>query len=342
MNLAKMALAACLFAPSLPAAAETFDLQSVNALNSPIIGQSPVNWADMVRTMTNGEVDVKVHGAGELVPPLEVLNMVSSGAIPMGYDWIGYWSDAMPTALLLASMPFGPTPEQAMGWMYAGGGMEILQKAYDPFNVKVIPCHIGLSEAAGWYNREINTIEDFQGLKIRIAGLGAQVISRLGASPQLLPAGEIYLSLETGRLDAAEFSMPLVDEGFGFQDVADYYYFPGWHQPSSWSSILISMPVWDGFTSDQQTSMVDACRANVMQSFGEQLGAQVDALARIEEAGAEIRNFSPEILDRLREESIIVLEETAAGNELLSEAYASLKAYVEATNGYTSLQSLGQ
>ena len=191
-------VAALSAAATAPAAAESYDLQSTFGLNVPSIGPSPQLWADDVRAMTGGAVDVTVHGAGDFVPPFEVFNTVSSGAIPMGFDWIGYWAETVPVANLVGSMPFGPSPDVAIAWMFEGGGLEIIQKAYDPHRIKIIPCHMVVPEAGGWFSREINSVEDLKGLNMRIAGLGGLAMARLGANTQLVPAGEIYVSLETG------------------------------------------------------------------------------------------------------------------------------------------------
>jgi len=145
------------------ASAEKFDLQSVFGLQVPSIGPSPQKWAEKVELMTGGDVEIDVHGAGEFVPPFEVFDAVSSGAIPMGFDWIGYWAEKIPVANLVGSMPFGPTPDVALAWMFKGGGLEIIQKAYDPFNVKVLPCHLVVPEAGGWFNKEITSPDDLVG-----------------------------------------------------------------------------------------------------------------------------------------------------------------------------------
>lgn len=322
------------------AMAESFDLQSVFGLNVPSIGPSPVNWAEKVRLMTAGEIDIKVHGAGDFVPPFEVFGAVSSGAIPMGFDWIGYWAESIPVANLVGSMPFGPTPEIALGWMFEGGGVEIIQKAYDAHGVKVIPCHLVVPEAGGWFSKDINTVEDLRGLNMRIAGLGGQALAKLGANTQLVPAGEIYVSLETGRIDAAEFSAPQLDKGFGFQNIVKSYYFPGWHQPSSWDSIIINMDVWNGFTPEQQTIMVEACKANITENMADQLNAQIEAVEEIEAAGVEIKRFPDEVLAAMREAANEVMQEEAAKDPIFKEAYESLTAYIERTARWAELQAL--
>ncbi|MBJ3774166.1 TRAP transporter substrate-binding protein [Acuticoccus mangrovi] len=335
-----VAMLAAMAGAASPAAAESFDLQSVFGLQVPSIGPSPQLWADRVALMTDGDIEIDVHGAGEFVPPFEVFGAVSSGAIPMGFDWIGYWAETIPVANLIGSMPFGPTPDVALSWMFEGGGLEIIQKAYDAHNVKVIPCHLVVPEAGGWFNKEINTPEDFKGLNMRIAGLGGKALARLGANTQLVPAGEIYVSLETGRIDATEFSAPQLDIGFGFQKIVKNYYFPGWHQPSSWDSIIINMDVWNGFDEETQAIMVEACKANITYNLADQLRAQSEAIAKIREAGVTVRRFPDEVLAALREASTEVMEEEAEKDAIFKEAYESLVNYIDKVGEWDTLQAL--
>lgn len=339
MHLAAAALAASV-AMTGHAHAQSLDLQSVFGLNVPSIGESPVKWAERVKLMTNGEIDIKVHGAGDFVPPFEVFGAVSSGAIPMGFDWIGYWAESIPVANLVGSMPFGPEPDVALGWMFEGGGLEIIQKAYDPHGVKVIPCHLVVPEAGGWFNKDINSVEDLKGLNMRIAGLGGQALARLGANTQLVPAGEIYVSLETGRIDAAEFSAPQLDLGFGFQNIVKNYYFPGWHQPSSWDSIIINMEVWNGFSEQQQNILVEACKANITENMADQLNQQIKALEEIEKAGVKVKRFPDEVLAAMRKAAAEVMNEEAGKDPIFKEAYESLTAYVDRVSRWGDLQAL--
>jgi TRAP-type mannitol/chloroaromatic compound transport system substrate-binding protein len=322
------------------ASAQSFDLQSVFGLQVPSIGPSPGKFAERVALMTNNKVKIKVHGAGELVPPFEVFGAVSTGAIPMGFDWIGYWADQIPVANLVGSMPFGPSPELFLGWMFKGGGLEIIQKAYDKHNVKVIPCHLVVPEAGGWFNKEIRTVDDLKGLNMRIAGLGAKAMARLGANTQLIPSGELYVSLERGRIEATEFSAPQLDAGFGFQKIAKHYYFPGWHQPASWDSIIINGDVWKGLGPDVQKVFVEACHANITYNMYDQLGAQVDAIEKIEAAGVKVDRFPEPVLDALRQASREVLEEEAGKDPLFKEAYQSMTAYMKRVGRWHELQAL--
>ncbi|MCE8020520.1 TRAP transporter substrate-binding protein [Halomonas sp. MCCC 1A11036] len=322
------------------AAQQTYELQNVFGLQVPSIGPSPQIWADRVELMSDGRISVNVHGAGDFVPPFEVFEAVSMGALDMGFDWIGYWADRIPVANLVGSMPFGPDPETFLAWMFEGGGLEIIQKAYDPHNVKILPCHLVLSEAGGWFNKEINSVEDLQGLNMRIAGLGARAVAELGANTMMIPAGEVYVSLERGRIDAAEFSLPQLDIGLGLYEVADYYYFPGWHQPASWDSILINMDVWNGLDESDQEIMQEACHAHIAYNLHDQLNAQMDAIEKIEESGVEIRRFPDDVLDALREASEQVIRQQATRDEIFNEAYESIRAYQERLNRWQELQYL--
>ena len=175
---------------------------------------------------------------------------------------------------------------------------------------------------------------------MRIAGLGGTTLAKLGANTQLVPAGEIYVSLETGRIDAAEFSAPQLDKGFGFQKIVKNYYFPGWHQPSSWDSIIVNMDVWNGFSEDQQKIMVEACKANIAENMADQLNAQVAAVEEIEAAGVNIKRFPDEVLEAMRTAANEVLQEEAAKDPIFKEALDSLTAYIERTSRWAELQAL--
>jgi TRAP-type mannitol/chloroaromatic compound transport system substrate-binding protein len=326
--------------PGSALSATNIDVASTFPKNMVYLGEGAERLAELLKEVSQGEIRMRVHGAGDLVPALEVFNAVSSGAIQAGWDWVGYWAGTVPVTGIIGAMPFGPGPEVFLGWMYEGGGLEILQKAYDPYNVQVFPCHLTAPEAGGWYQKEINKPEDFQGLRIRISGLGGKVLNKLGASSQLIPGGEIYLALERGRIDATEFSLPIIDKTLGFADIAKYYYFPGWHQPSSWNSLIINKSTWDEFSEEQQAQVWAACKANIVWSIASAPGAQADVLAELKEKGVDIRRFPDEVLEVLRDTSRQVLEEEAKTDPIFKEAYESLTAYMEKATSWHDLQRL--
>ncbi|WP_336366348.1 TRAP transporter substrate-binding protein [Marinobacter sp. C2H3] len=304
------------------------------------IGEGAVRFAKELETVTDGKVKLDVHDPGDLVPAFEVFNSVSSGAIPAGWDWIGYWAGTVPVTNLYGALPFGPTPEAFMSWMWAGDGTKILQSAYDQYNVKVLPCFISPQETGGWYNKEINSIEDFKGLRMRISGLGAKVLNKFGASTQLIPGGEIYLALERGRIDATEFSVPQVDQLMGFDEIAKYYYFPGWHQSASWFSFLINKDVWNQYDDATKAKFETACRATLQWSMAEAPAEQMRVVHKLEAKGVQVKRFPDSVLKELHKGWDEVREEEMKNNPLFKQAYESLMEHTKLVNDWYQLQAI--
>lgn len=322
------------------ASARDLDVASTFPEDMLYLGDALTYFGESLERVTGGELGVNIHGAGELVPALEVFSAVRQGAIEAGYDWMAYWGGEIPVANLAGSLPFGPEPLTFADWMWEGEGMEIIQGAYDQHNVKVLPCVVVPAEPAGWFNKEINTPEDFEGLRMRIGGLGGRALAKLGASPQTIAGGEVYVSLDRGRIDAAEFSLPAIDETLQLNDAADYYYFPGWHQPASFNSVLINMDVWNDFDETQQDQVTAACRSTLLWSMTNAIQHQAEAITRLEEAGVEVRRFPEPVLDALREATDEVIAEEMERDETFREAYESLSAHVERADRWYDLQDM--
>jgi len=246
------------------ATAVTIDMASTFPKDMIFLGDGPKYFAKTIEEITQGDVKIKIHGAGDLVPALEVLNAVSSGAVAASYDWEGYWGGVVPVANLVGALPFGPQPDVLAGWIWEGGGRQIVQKAYDKLNVVSLPCVIVPAEPAGWFNKEIKSVDDINGLRMRIGGLAARAMAKVGVSTQIIPGGEVFVSLERGRIDAAEFSLPSIDQSIQLQKAGKYYYFPGWHQPSSINSIKFNKGVWEKFTDLQRQQIEAACRSSFL------------------------------------------------------------------------------
>ncbi len=301
-------------------------------------GESVHRLNETLQEISSGELKLEIFGAGEIVPALEVFDAVSANAVAAGWDWIGYWANKVPVTGIIGSMPFGPPPDVYIAWLYAGGGRGILQKAYDKHDLWAIPCHMTLQEAGGWFNKEINSIEDFRGLKMRISGLGGKILNRVGASTQLIPGGEVYLALERGRIEATEYALPEIDDALGFSRIARYYYFPGWHQPTSLNTLVINRSVWEEYTQQEQLMFETACRVNFLWSYTNGAVRQPDFLSKFEEQGVQIRRFSDEVLDALRDASRTVLEEEAAKDPYFREAYDSIRAFSAKVNRWYEIQ----
>ncbi|NQV65113.1 MAG: ABC transporter substrate-binding protein, partial [SAR86 cluster bacterium] len=195
--------------------------------NLPGLGVAPVRMAEMISTMSNGRLNITVYGAGELVPAMGVFDAVSLGNVEMGHGAAYYWKGKLPAASFFTAVPFGLTAQEMNGWLLHGGGMALWEELYAPFNL--IPLAGGNTgvQMAGWFNKEINSLEDLQGLKMRIGGFGGTIIGKIGGVPQNIPGGEIYQALEKGTIDAVEWVGPYDDQKLGFNKVAPYYYYPG-------------------------------------------------------------------------------------------------------------------
>ncbi|NHI02114.1 TRAP transporter substrate-binding protein [Oceanimonas sp. MB9] len=333
-----MALSALAVTPALAEGPKQLDVASTFGTKN-YLGQGAMKLAQELEVATGGEVKLRIHEPGDLVPPLEVFNSVSSGAVTAGWDWMGYWAGAIPLSALYGGLPFGPSPEVFMSWVWDGEGLDLIQKAYDPYGVKVLPCMVSLQETGGWYNQRIESPEDFEGLSMRIAGFGAKVLSKLGASTQLVPGNEIYLALERGRVKAAEFSTPRVDIDMGFEEVAEFYYFPGWHQGANWNSLLINKATWDQYSDERKAQFETACRANVQWSMSQQIPSQVAAMEEFEAKGVKILRFPDPVIDALKAAWDEVREEELNNSPELQEAYASLMKHAAVYEKWNSLQS---
>lgn len=325
---------------SFAAGPKRIDVASTFATNN-LLGAGAKYFGEQVNIATDGKVSFRVYEPGELVPPFEVFNAVSSGSIDAGWDWMGYWAGNIPLLNLYGALPFGPTPEAFASWMWAGDGTKFIQAAYDEHNIKVMPCFISPQETGGFYNKEINSVNDLKGLRFRISGLGARVLNKFGASTQLIPGGEIYLALERGRIDGAEFSVPQVDEVMGFNDVTKYYYFPGWHQSASWFSFIINKKVWNKYTKQQQAQFETACRSTLAWSMTEAPPEQMKAIARMKQAkDFEVRRFNTETLKELEKAWQEVVAEEMEKNPRFKEAYESLQAHAKIIDEWYELQEL--
>ena len=199
--------------------------------NYPGLGMAPERIADLVEEMSDGQMKITVYGAGEQVPAFGVFDAVSSGSHQMGHSGGYFWKGKVPAAQFFTSVPFGLTADEINAWVNHGGGLELWREIYEPFNIYPIPAGNTGTQMFGWFNKEINSLEDIKGLKMRIPGIGGEVLKEAGGIPVTLPGGELFTALQTGVIDATEWVGPYNDLTFGFHQAAKYYYYPGWHEP---------------------------------------------------------------------------------------------------------------
>lgn len=300
--------------------------------NFPGLGTGPEKFAEMVESMSGGRLRIEVYGGGELVPALGVFDAVSSGAVEMGHSGAYYIKGKIPSAPFFSSIPFGMNVQELNAWIYYGGGLELWREAYAPFNVIPFPGGNTGVQMAGWFNKEINEIEDLRGLKMRIPGLAGEVFSRAGGTAVNIAGGDIYSSMQTGVIDATEWVGPYNDRAVGLQEVAQYYYYPGWHEPGSMLELTVNQDAWNRLPEDLQAIVEVAARAVNGDMLDEYTAGNSAALAELVAAGVEPRPLPEHVLDWLRVAAQEYYDEQAAEDPLFAKIYASFQAFQQQTS----------
>jgi len=291
------------------------------------LGASGKFFKNELKKISNGTFNVKYFEPKALVPTFEIFEAVGKGSIDAGWASSGFWAGKIPAASFFAAVPFGPGAGEYMAWIDYGGGKELWDEMYKPYNVKGIACGIVAPEAGGWFRKEINTVEDMKGLKMRIFGLGAQVLEKMGASTQLLAPGDIFPALERGTLDATEFSQPAIDLKLGFAQVAKYYYFPGWHQQTTFLELLVNLDKWNALTDNQRAQVNTICRANIQATLAEGEAIQFDAIKKLKSQGVQVKRWSKNILDKFEAGWKEVVAEESAKDKDFKRVWESLQAF---------------
>ncbi|MDJ0877122.1 MAG: TRAP transporter substrate-binding protein [Halieaceae bacterium] len=303
--------------------------------NFPGLGRGPENFARRVDEMSGGRLRVQVYGGGEIVPPFGVFDAVSQGVAEIGHGAGYYWTGKVPSAVFFTAVPFGFTADEASAWMHYGGGLELWRKAYAPFNL--IPMAGGNSgvQMAGWFNKEINSIEDLQGLKMRIPGLGGEVFSRAGGVAVTMPGGELYTSLQTGVIDATEWVGPYNDLAMGLHEVAEYYYYPGWQEPGPVLEFIVNKDAFNALPADLQAIVEGAARAINQDMLDEYTARNNRALTELVEVhGVKLRRLPDDVIIALKQAAREAVEELAASDPMAAEAYASFSEFYEGVKNY--------
>jgi TRAP-type mannitol/chloroaromatic compound transport system substrate-binding protein len=275
-------------------------MQSWFPTKLPHVGTQAVDISKKIKAVSGGNIQIQVFEPGALIPPGECFDAVSNGAVNVCWGVSGYYYGKHPALAIFSAVPFGPKWPEMLAYFYYGGGKEQYEEIYARNNIKGIMCGGTVAEASGWFRKEIKTVDDLKGMKMRIFGLGAKVVEKLGVSAQLIPAGDIFPALELGTIDAAEFAMPAVDLQLGFHQVAKHYYFPGWHQPATLYEIIINMDKWKELSKTQQAQVEMMCGDNVRQAIAEGEAKQAAALKAIQAKGVTAHEWSPEIMKALR------------------------------------------
>lgn len=308
---------------------ETFNWKMVTAWpkNYPGLGTSAERLAERINRMSDGRLTVKVYAAGELVPPMEVFDTVSRGTAEMGHSTAYYWKGKTDTAQFFTSVPFGLSAIEMNAWLHKGGGLALWEEAYAPFGVK--PFAIGNSgmQMGGWFNKEINRIDDLKGLKIRTPGLGGEVFDRLGATTVNLPGSEVFTALQTNAIDASDWVSPFNDLAFGLHKAAKYYYYPGWQEPQAVLELIINQHAWDSLPADLQAIVTEAARSGNADMLDDFTWNNARALAELKSSGVQLRRFPDAVLEAMQAESTKVLDDLASSSDLNQRIWQSMQAF---------------
>lgn len=313
-------------APAAPAPAETIEWKMVTTWpkNFPGLGTGANQLAELIGQMSGGRINVKVYGAKELVGALEIFDAVSRGTAEMGHGAAYYWKGKTRAAQFFAAVPFGLTAQEMNSWLYHGGGMELWEEIYAEFGL--IPGAAGNTgvQMGGWFNREINSVDDLKGLKMRIPGLGGEVLKRAGGTPVLLPGGEIFPSLQSGAIDATEWVGPYNDLAFGLHKAAKFYYYPGWHEPGTTLECFINKEAFEKLPEDLQVIVRNAIRVANQDMLADFTAKNNRALEQlVNEQGVELRQFPDEVLTAIKELSDAVVAEEAAKDPMSKKVFDS-------------------
>ena len=305
--------------------------------NFPGLGTGAENLAKLITNLSNNRIKVKVFGANELVPPLEVFDFVSKGGAELGHSGAYYWKGKSQACQFFSSVPFGMNSQEMNAWLYYGDGIKLWEKLYDKFNLIPRPAGNTGVQMGGWFNKKINSVNDLKGLKMRIPGLGGEVLSRAGGTPVTLAGSEIFTALQTGVIDATEWVGPYNDRAFGLHKAAKYYYYPGWHEPGPTIECMINKDKYNGLPDDLKLVIDIACKAINLDMLSDYTAKNNLALQFLKSEDISILKFPNEVLTKLKVISDEILKEISLTDDITNEVYKSYTSFKENVEPWTNI-----
>jgi TRAP-type mannitol/chloroaromatic compound transport system substrate-binding protein len=294
----------------------------------PVLQHGAERFADNIKAMSNGRLDIKVYAGGELIPPLQTFDAVSQGTVEMGHGSAYYWAGKVPEAQFFSTVPFGMTARGMNAWLYDGGGLELWREVYKPFHVIPFPLGNTGVQMGGWFNKEINSLADIKGLKMRIPGLGGKVFAKAGGNPILLAGSEVYTSLERKTIDATEWIGPYHDQRLGLHRAAKHYYYPGWHEPGTVLELTVNERAWNTLPADLQAIVSNAAQAENVRMLSEMEQKNLSALAELRQRDdIQIQHFPDDVLQKLKVLTNETLLEEAEKDPKFKRVYEAYQAF---------------
>jgi TRAP-type mannitol/chloroaromatic compound transport system substrate-binding protein len=335
----------------------TAAVAGAGALAAPALAQGTVNWRmassfpktldaiygpaeqfiKRIAQLTGGRFVIRQYAAGEVVPGLQVMDAVQAGTVEIGHTPAYYYFGKDPTFAFDCAVPFGLTSRQQTAWMEAGGGRELLREFYKGYGIINFMGGNTGTQMGGWYRKEIKTVADMKGLKMRVAGFAGRVMERMGVVPQQIPAADVYGALEKGSIDAAEWVGPYDDEKLGLAKVAPHYYYPGWWEAGPQLSYYVGTAAWEKLPKEFQAALEVAayeCHVTMQADYDAKNPA---ALGRLIKNGAKLHAFSTEIMDAAYKHSTAVMEEEAAKNAKFRKIYDPWRKFRNDQNQWASV-----
>lgn len=321
-----------------PGARVVIKLASAAPTSAPQIGTMAVTTVEKLATASDGNIEIKLFEPNTLAPNAELFDKVADGTIDAVWSSPNFFAERDSVFWLFSTVPFGPSAGEYLAWLSYGGGQDLMDSSFARFNIKPIVCTVLPPESGGWFRREITSVGDLKGLRMRFMGIGAKVMRRLGVDTVTLNGGDTFFALQSGNIDAAEFSLPFIDLRYGLDKAANNYYFPGWHQQSSLITLMINMKVWENLTDAQRAMIMNVCGDNIRESLAEGEVQQVQALQEIRQRGVNVRTLPVPVMDALKASWIQVVKEESAANPEFKKVWESYHAF---RKSYAEWRGLG-
>lgn len=306
--------------------------------NFPIFGEATKNMAQMVKEMSAGRFIIKIDSSNKHKSPLGVFDFVKTGRYQMGHSGSYYWKGKNFNTLFFTTIPFGMTAPEQYAWFYHGGGMALMQKVYHQYGILSFPGGNTGNQMGGWFKKEINTVEDLQGLKMRIPGFAGEVLAKLGAKPTNIPAGELYTALERNTIDALEWVGPSLDLRMGFHKIAPYYY-TGWHEPAAELQFMVNEKAYNKLPKDLQKILTIAMKTAAYDMYVQSYHESAQNLATLAQdyPNVKMRSFPEPVMQAIKATNAALLAEFAAKDPMTAEILQSLQDYQAKARAWTNL-----
>lgn len=295
--------------------------------DTPQFGTLGKRFTAKLRRASAGTMQITFADSGTPIAPENCFDAVADERVQACWSTPGYWRSKEKALALFSGVPFGPDAKEYMAWYYYGGGRELLEKIYNRHGLKSVLCGVTAPEGGGWFKQEIKTVDDFKGMKIRIFGLGARVVEKLGATPLRLKGSEIVKALKDGQISGAEYSIPAIDVNLGLHNVVKNYYLPGWHKPAALLEFLVSAKAWEELPNPAKGMIMNACGDTLREGLAEGAAMQPAAIRELRVKGVTIRAYPKEVLTALQTAWRKVVEEESASNALFKEVWRSLSSF---------------